>query len=68
MRLKKRSHLFFNLYQWNAGLAHVDIYLFPCYSCGNPAGQVGIFLHWIISKPRGFLITRLRRIKWGQVR
>jgi hypothetical protein len=25
---------------WNAGFAHVDGYIFPCYSCGNPAGQV----------------------------
>lgn len=25
---------------WNAGMAHVDGYIFPCYSCGNPAGQV----------------------------
>jgi hypothetical protein len=25
---------------WNAGMAHVDGYIFPCYSCGNPAKQV----------------------------
>lgn len=25
---------------WAAGLAHVDVYMFPCFSCGNPAGQV----------------------------
>jgi hypothetical protein len=25
---------------WNGGMAHVDGYIFPCYSCGNPAGQV----------------------------
>ncbi len=25
---------------WNAGIAHVDGYIFPCYSCGNPAKQV----------------------------
>jgi hypothetical protein len=25
---------------WNGGMAHVDGYIFPCFSCGNPAGQV----------------------------
>jgi len=25
---------------WAGGLAHVDVYMFPCYSCGDPAGQV----------------------------
>jgi len=25
---------------WAGGMAHVDGYLFPCFSCGNPAGQM----------------------------
>jgi len=25
---------------WAGGLAHVDVYMFPCPTCGNPAGQV----------------------------
>mmetsp|Transcript_22534 Transcript_22534/g.32930 ORF Transcript_22534/g.32930 Transcript_22534/m.32930 type:complete len:211 (+) Transcript_22534:39-671(+) len=25
---------------WNAGMKHVDGYIFPCYSCGNPAKQM----------------------------
>ena len=25
---------------WNAGMSHVDGYIFPCYSCGNPGKQV----------------------------
>ncbi|XP_062498881.1 uncharacterized protein LOC134176211 [Corticium candelabrum] len=25
---------------WSAGMSHVDVYLFPCYSCGDPGGQV----------------------------
>lgn len=25
---------------WNGGMSHVDGYIFPCYSCGNPAQQV----------------------------
>lgn len=25
---------------WAGGMNNVDGYIFPCYSCGNPAGQV----------------------------
>ena len=25
---------------WSGGMSHVDVYLFPCYSCGDPEGQV----------------------------
>lgn len=25
---------------WSAGMSHVDGYIFPCYSCGNPAKQM----------------------------
>lgn len=25
---------------WNAGMEHVDVYMFPCPTCGNPEGQV----------------------------
>lgn len=25
---------------WNGGMSHVDGYIFPCYSCGNPRKQV----------------------------
>jgi len=25
---------------WSAGLAHVDVYMFPCYKCGDGKGQV----------------------------
>jgi len=25
---------------WAGGMAHVDVYMFPCPTCGNPAGQV----------------------------
>ena len=27
---------------WSGGMAHVDGYIFPCYSCGNPAKQVNM--------------------------
>jgi hypothetical protein len=25
---------------WKGGMSYVDGYIFPCYSCGNPAGQI----------------------------
>jgi len=25
---------------WDGGMSTVDVYMFPCYSCGNPKGQV----------------------------
>lgn len=25
---------------WAGGMDHVDGYIFPCYSCGNPSGQI----------------------------
>ena len=28
---------------WAGGMSYVDGYIFPCYSCGNPAGQVSWF-------------------------
>ena len=33
---------------WNGGMAHVDGYIFPCYSCGNAAKQV-LFLLFLYS-------------------
>ncbi len=29
---------------WNAGIAHVDGYIYPCLRCGNPAQQVSEFV------------------------
>lgn len=34
---------------WKAGMAHVDGYIFPCYSCGDAAGQVGLILFLILA-------------------
>jgi hypothetical protein len=34
---------------WNAGMAHVDGYIFPCYSCGNPAGQMDATINYLQS-------------------
>ncbi len=32
---------------WNAGIAHVDGYIFPCFSCGNPAGQMDATINYL---------------------
>jgi hypothetical protein len=34
---------------WNGGMAHVDGYIFPCYSCGNPAKQVDDTINYLAS-------------------
>ena len=34
-------------------MEHVDIYMFPCYSCGNAAGQVNSLVTYL----KGFNIT-----------
>jgi hypothetical protein len=34
---------------WNGGMAHVDGYIFPCYSCGNPKKQVCSFIAFVLS-------------------
>jgi len=34
---------------WAAGLAHVDAYIFPCFKCGNPAGQVSATVNYLKS-------------------
>eukprot|EP01089_Gocevia_fonbrunei_P014493 TRINITY_DN3983_c0_g1_i7.p1 TRINITY_DN3983_c0_g1~~TRINITY_DN3983_c0_g1_i7.p1 ORF type:complete len:216 (-),score=55.47 TRINITY_DN3983_c0_g1_i7:314-961(-) len=34
---------------WAAGLAHVDVYMFPCPTCGNPAGQVNSLMNFLHS-------------------
>jgi len=32
---------------WAAGFSHVDVYLFPCFSCGNPASQVSTTVSYL---------------------
>ena len=34
---------------WSAGFAHVDGYIFPCYSCGNPKKQVDDTISYLSS-------------------
>jgi len=32
---------------WAAGLAHVDAYIFPCFPCGDPAGQISTMVNYL---------------------
>ncbi|KYQ91967.1 glycoside hydrolase family 25 protein [Tieghemostelium lacteum] len=32
---------------WNAGMNRVDAYMFPCFSCGNPAGQANTLVSYL---------------------
>jgi hypothetical protein len=34
---------------WDGGMAHVDVYLFPCSSCGNAAGQMKSAIQYLQS-------------------
>lgn len=34
---------------WSAGMSHVDGYIFPCYSCGNPAKQMDDTIDYLAS-------------------
>mmetsp|Transcript_6561 Transcript_6561/g.19919 ORF Transcript_6561/g.19919 Transcript_6561/m.19919 type:complete len:226 (+) Transcript_6561:78-755(+) len=34
---------------WDGGMAHVDVYLFPCTSCGDPAGQMKSAIQYLQS-------------------
>ena len=34
---------------WASGMAHVDGYIFPCYSCGNPSGQMDTTIEYLSS-------------------
>jgi hypothetical protein len=32
---------------WDGGMESVDVYVFPCFSCGNPAGQVSDTINYL---------------------
>jgi len=32
---------------WAGGMSHVDVYMFPCQSCGNAAGQAESFINYL---------------------
>ena len=42
---------------YDGGMSRVDAYFFPCYSCGNVAGQVSTF--WNQATAAGIWVTRI---------
>ena len=36
---------------WTGGMSYVDGYIFPCYSCGNPAKQVNLNFRYFVTIP-----------------
>ncbi|KAH3744709.1 glycoside hydrolase family 25 protein [Pelomyxa schiedti] len=34
---------------WNGGMSYFDVYFFPCFSCGDPAGQVSTSVQYLTS-------------------
>ena len=52
---------------WAGGMSYVDGYIFPCYSCGNPAKQVNqahFFLCIGNHNPNYFYYSILRYSRW----
>lgn len=33
---------------WEAGFSHVDVYMFPCYSCGDGGSQVETLYDYLV--------------------
>ena len=49
------------------GMSHVDAYLFPCFSCGNPAGQVDALVDAISGTGYGMVWLDIEVYQWGDV-
>ena len=49
------------------GMSHVDVYLFPCVPCGNPAGQVDDLLNAIAGTGYGMIWLDIETYAWGDV-
>ena len=47
------------------GMSHVDAYLFPCFSCGNPAGQVDALVGAIAGTGYGMIWLDIEVYQWG---
>lgn len=47
------------------GMSHVDAYLFPCFSCGNPAGQVDALISAIAGTGYGMIWLDIEVYQWG---
>lgn len=50
-----------------AGVSHVDVYMFPCVPCGNPAGQVDELINAIAGTGYGQIWLDIETYAWGDV-
>jgi len=48
-----------------AGIQYVDLYLFPCVPCGNPAGQVQALVSAMSGVPYGMIWLDIERYQWS---
>jgi len=48
-----------------AGFPYVDVYLFPCVPCGNPATQIGDLMRAVASENVGMIWIDVERHNWN---
>lgn len=48
-----------------AGMAHVDVYMFPCVPCGNPAGQASALVSAIKGQGYGTIWVDIETYAWS---
>jgi len=48
-----------------AGISFVDVYIFPCVPCGNPAGQMQTLVKAITGENYGMIWLDLERADWS---
>ena len=49
----------------SAGIAYVDVYLFPCVPCGNPAGQATALVNAIKGQNYGIVWVDIETYAWS---
>jgi len=48
-----------------AGIPYVDVYIFPCVPCGNPAGQMQTLVRGITGENYGMIWLDIERLSWS---
>lgn len=49
---------------WDGGMKYVDVYMFPCVSCGNPKGQVDSLINALANSKYGMIWLDIERLNW----
>ena len=49
---------------WAGGMTHVDVYLFPCVPCGNPANQATALVNAIKGQKYGMIWLDIETYAW----